>query len=596
MQIWNSIRTPIVVAGAMAALLLGSLAQAQVFDQVPSDALAVLRIKNVDAVSKKAGKLARGLGLDQISPELGDPLGALEDKAHMGKGVDKNGDLAMVLEDPDKHGEGDKSLLILVPVDDYKAFLSNFKATESVGDVTKATPVDGDEDVFVAHWGKFAAMSPNKDLVAKKPDGLKLEGAVAKEAASRDAIIYANVVALRDKALPELKKAREEMVSQAEKQLTDAGGDSLKPFAPVLGVLLNEYMDAIEEVLNDCRGAVLGVNLSDEGVSISIVSDFEPDSAIGKMAREIKNTDKPLLAGLPDKKYFAFGGSVNNPEASAKLLDNVLEPIKAELAKIKEAKKFLPALDSLQKNAAATSGVSFGWVAPTGALGTESVLQQVEVIHGDATAIHATQRQMFEAMGDLLKELPQQPKSSTSLKFDPDAKTVDGVKLDAYETKTAIDEQTPEGAMAKQIMTMVYGPNGQTGVVGEVDAKTLLLVQGGSDQLIADSVAAAKNGSDAVSDRASVKAVAGELPKKRAAEVYVDLGAIGNFVIQGAKQQGMAINVKLKPNLPPVGMTASSDGSAIRCDVFIPNTLLEGLGAAVIQTMQQAKEGPGGGL
>ncbi len=75
MQIQNSIRSPLVVAGVVAALLLAGRAQAQVMDQVPSDALAVLRIKDLDAVSKKAGKMAKELGLDQMSPELGDPLG-----------------------------------------------------------------------------------------------------------------------------------------------------------------------------------------------------------------------------------------------------------------------------------------------------------------------------------------------------------------------------------------------------------------------------------------------------------------------------------------------------------------------------------------
>ncbi len=350
------------------------------------------------------------------------------------------------MEDPDKYGEGDKAVMMLVPVDDYKAFLGNFKATESVGDLTKATPVEGNEDVYVAHWGKFAAMSTNKDLLAKKPAGLKLKGVVAREAATRDAIVYANVAVLRAKALPALKKLREEMVGQVEKQFADTGGEAFKKFAPVLGVVLNEYMDAIEEVLNDTQGAMLGVNLTSDGVSTTILADFEPDSFLGKLAHEMKNTDKPLLAGLPDRKYFAFGGSTNNPETSSRLLTRILDPIKAELVKIDEAKKFLPALDSMQKSAASTSGLSFGWVVPTGAAGAESMLQQVEIVRGDAKAIHESQRQMVQAMGDLFKAIPQQ-KDGPSFKFDlkPDAMTVDGVKMDTYESKTEVSEDSPQG-------------------------------------------------------------------------------------------------------------------------------------------------------
>jgi hypothetical protein len=598
MQIRRSVRRHLAVAGVAMALLLAGRANAQVLDQVPSDALAVLKIKDLDAVSKKAARMAKDLGLDQVSPEFGDPLGALEDAAHLGKGVDKKGDLAVVMEDPDKFGgNSEKSVLILVPIDDYKAFLGNFKATESVGEVTKATPVDGDEDVYVAHWGSFAAISPSKEIVAGKPRGLKLEGVIAKEAESKDAIIYANVVALRAKALPELKKAREQMVSQFEKQVSDTGGDAFKQFTPVIHVVLNEYMDAIEQVLNDARGAVLGVNLGAEGISTTMLSDFEPDSAIGKLAGEVKNTDKPLLAGLPDRKYFAVGGSVNNPELSAKLLDDVLGPIKVELAKIDQAKKFIPAIESFQKSASSTTGAAAGWVAPVGALGAESVLQQVAVLHGDAKAIHESQRELIGAMDDLFKSMPQQ-KDAPSFKFElkPDARTVDGVKLDTYETKTEISEDNPTGAQVKQIMAMVYGPNGQTGVLGEVNAKTLVSIQGGSDELISQAVAAAKDNTDTVSQQAGLKAVAGELPKNRAYVAYLDLGTIVGTVIRDAKGMGLPVNVKLQPNLPPIGMAAGSEGSAFRVDVFIPNTLVQGMVAAYMQAQQQMKNGPGGGL
>ena len=40
------------------------------------------------------------------------------------------------------------------------------------------------------------------------------------------------------------------------------------------------------------------------------------------------------MAGLPtaNRKYFAFGGMVNDPEVSAKLMGDLLDPIGKELA------------------------------------------------------------------------------------------------------------------------------------------------------------------------------------------------------------------------------------------------------------------------
>ncbi len=142
---------------------------------------------------------------------------------------------------------------------------------------------------------------------------------------------------------------------------------------------------------------------------------------------------------------------------------------------------------------------------------------------------------------------------------------------------------------------MVYGPDGQKGVVGEVDAKTLLVVQGGPKQLIDDSVAAAKADSDTLGEQTGVKAVASELPRNRAVVLYVDLGEIVSTGIRFAKGQGLPVNVKLRPNLPPIGMTAGSEESAIRVDVFIPDTLIQGMVAAGMQAQQQ-QNGPGGGI
>ena len=44
------------------------------------------------------------------------------------------------------------------------------------------------------------------------------------------------------------------------------------------------------------------------------MAEFEPSSYLGKLAAGIKNTDGPLTAGLPDRRYFVFGGSSSDPK------------------------------------------------------------------------------------------------------------------------------------------------------------------------------------------------------------------------------------------------------------------------------------------
>ena len=60
-----------------AALLLAMCAlqaRAQVLKQVPSDAMVVIKVNNLQATSGKVGALAKQFGIDQILVPLADPL------------------------------------------------------------------------------------------------------------------------------------------------------------------------------------------------------------------------------------------------------------------------------------------------------------------------------------------------------------------------------------------------------------------------------------------------------------------------------------------------------------------------------------------
>jgi len=235
-------------------------------------------------------------------------------------------------------------------------------------------------------------------------------------------------------------------------------------------------------------------------------------------------------------------------------------------------------------------------IAPTGALGQESVIQQVVVIQGDAPAIHAGERQMMQATADLMKLIPQQQGFKTGFEYKPGAKNVAGVALDSYETKINGDENNPEVAQIKQIMAMVHGPFGQTGVMGEIDPKTVVMVQGGNDQLVSDAVASAKAKTPAPASSAqNVKAVASHLPQNRTAEFYIEVDNIVTTGLRYAKGFGVGGNMKLQGDLPPIGAAVATDNSAIRVDGFIPLDLVKGLVAFGMDAQKQINK-PGGGL
>jgi len=91
------------------ALFISALAvRADVLDQVPGDALVVLKIKDLDGASRKIAGWAKTIGIDQQDPAWADPLGAIADKTHLGKGVKRDGDLAIAMLDPAKVGSTER--------------------------------------------------------------------------------------------------------------------------------------------------------------------------------------------------------------------------------------------------------------------------------------------------------------------------------------------------------------------------------------------------------------------------------------------------------------------------------------------------------
>jgi len=597
MRIRRQVTTTIVAV--LIGLFLCASARAQqagVLDQVPGDALVVVRVKNLSETNKKLAKYMKELGLDQMQPELADPLGALQQQGHLQKGLNTNGDLAFAFLNPEAFGgDPEKSMVFVFPVTDFKAFVGNFKDPKEEGGVTKASPPDGGEDVYLAQWGNFAAVSPAKEVLAKKPTGVKLQGAIAKEADANDLIVYANMNSIRPLVLPHIKDGRQMLMAQVDDAMNNIG-DAGKKFAPVVRALVNQIANVTEGFLNDSTGVTLGFSLGDAGVTSTLLADFKPDSYAGKLVAQQKNTNQPLTTGLPDRTYFAFGGTVQDPQVATRVFSDFLDPITKELANIPEGKSINTAVEAFKKTIGATTGNSMGWVAPS-APGQESLFQQIVVMHGDAAAIQAGERQMMQSMADLMKMVPQQQGMSSSFEMKQGAKNVAGVSLDAYEQKFNLDDKNPQAAQLKQIMSMIYGPNGQSGVMGQVGPKTFIVVQGGTDQLISDAIGAAKgNAAPGGAAAQSVKSVASHLPQNRTAEFYVEVDNIVNTGLKFAKANGFAPgNLKLQGDLPPIGAACASEQNAVRVDGFIPLDLVKGLVAFGIEAQKQMGK-PGGGL
>lgn len=648
------------------ALAVAPLARGQVLDLVPSDAVAVVKVKNVGAVSTKAAQFFTTLGVAAFKPEFADPLGALQEKSGIKNGLNRDGDFAVAVMLPKGQqgggnaappaegafndtdtghtvilaqdqqggaaapapapggrrrggGMGQPSPVVLIPVSDYAAFLTNFQgAQELEGGLTQVTVPNNPRPQFVAHWGNYAAVSPNKALVSQKPAGVKPSPVVAKEMDAKDIVVYVNTPELKKTVLPLLQSRRQQLIDEVK---TSVARDPVaSKFSNLVNQSLAHYLDLAESFLRDSNGAAFSINLNDAGINLSALSDFAAESPMGKSVAQMKPTDQPLLAGVPTGKYIFYGGFQLSPQTANALVDHWIAPSLEAFKKDNpggaagNGQAMTQALDAAKRASAAIKSVSFAMPAPQAAIGTESLIQGFMVIHGDAKAYTAANKQFFTAFNSVLGDANAANAAPPANNAQPDAnkpadananklpfkasgelkenaKTVDGVTLDQFTMHFTADPSTPEGAMLQQNIATMYGPNGLNTVWGPVTDNAAVVVYGGSDPLISKAIAAAKADDTALAKQENVKAVDAQLPENRIAVGYFALDELVTTVVFYAKQFGLPANVQLPPDLPPLAGAVATEGSAARVEGTIPTQLIQSITAAVLQTMQQMQGG-----
>lgn len=581
-------------AAAAAAASAASGQQNQVLQYVPDQALAVLKIGNLQQLSKKVAKWAGDVGLAAAAPPLADPLGSLKNELKIKQGLNDNGDCAIVFVDPKAAGGNqEQAVLVLIPVSDYQAFLKNYAGAQTQGEIATFKPEGAPQEYFAAKWGNYAAVAMTKDLLNKKPAGLKLPAATMKEAGARDAILWANMPKLREMALPHLKEAREQAMREIDQNITNSTDPNApKQFGPVIKALANQALNIAEGFMRDSDSALLSLNVSDDGIRLAGLSEFRQGSYAGNLAQQLKDSKGSLVSGLPQRKYFVVAGAVTDSPALSKAAGDLLAPIAKELANVKGGQQFADAVNAVQQSIAATKGISMGYVMPEGQLGQEGLVQAVSVARGDAPKIAQTTKQFLKGYGAIFQNLPKEA-GQVNFSVQEGAKTVGDVKFDKFTLDMKVGDPAQQEQM-KMVMGLVYGPGGAGGLMGVVNPNTFLTVQGGTDKLLEDAVASAKAGKANDNVIPNMAMVDKNLPDNRFFAEYIALDNIARTALKAAEQFGMPFKMQIQPDLPPLGFAAAAEGNAVRGDLFIPTKTVQSLVAAGMQAAMQMQGGQPG--
>jgi hypothetical protein len=244
-----------------------------------------------------------------------------------------------------------------------------------------------------------------------------------------------------------------------------------------------------------------------------------------------------------------------------------------------------------EKMLTSIKSVEFGLIAPPQGTGiTPGLVRGIVVMNGDAKTIQDSKRKSMAGQEAFMKATRNQ---GLDLKVTSQAttKTIEGVQLDQYQMVFTIDPKSLPAAM--QILQVLNG-KGVTSLAGAVNDKTFVSTTSLDDAQVQAAIVAAKQGQSPLTSLDTFKAASEQLPKSRIAVGYIALDNILSTAFDIAAQMGAAVPLKVPADLPPIGVSISSEGSTVRFDACIPSILIENMVSLRIQAaMQQgARRGP----
>ncbi len=187
-------------------------------------------------------------------------------------------------------------------------------------------------------------------------------------------------------------------------------------------------------------------------------------------------------------------------------------------------------------------------------------------------------------MGQMQEEGMDMGMGSMQMKYEEGVKEVAGVNFDKLSTD--MDPEQQQNSPAAMPMRMLFGPEGPTTYLGQVEDK-LLMVSGLSDQQIAAVIESVQGDSAPLADDAGVRMVLDQLPENRSAVFFFRPDELVRSGVGLSRQMGMNLPIQMPEDLPPIGFAAAPAENSLRTEGFLAKDLISALIVAALQAQQQ---------
>lgn len=586
-----------------AALLCGlaGLCQAappEVVDRVPTSAAGVIMVRNI------GDSFDRIKHIVEMFPKEGDDQGPLGEITSLldTPGFNKNGSAAMVMltgADGTVSADLPPDRLMIVPVSSYADFVKHFGGN-GAEKVTKIEIKPGQASFARDIGGGFAALSDKQEIVeafegkaGQTAAHGKLLGKVGGRIADDSNVLAVGVVkALR----PMIQNAIDSVKQQAEIIPLMAGGNPQAASGAAGAVsIITSVMEGFEK---DGQAGVIGVNITDAGIALDVGAQFTEGSEVSKFF-VAEGKSSRLIGSLPNQPFY-FAGALDSGNAGLKqIMKNAAkQSADAAAAAAKANDPNAPAPTEAPSAIASLMGDLDNQTGTAIMFGQSPALLSGLFLNTSGYVEGKEPQKLLASYRDGLQKANgvRNGPVTTKVDYTKDFVKIGDTSVDKWKMALEIDPADPMSSQAKQIMTVLFGPAGPTGLTAP-SKNGVVSVVGTNQQLLTSALEAANTGKG-LGENEQLKAAAGHLPANRSAELYIGVGPIMESVTGFMALMGGGPNFQVPEKLSPIAIGAAMDNGGAQFRVFVPTDVVKTLGDLAKSTQEQnepAGEAPAGG-
>lgn len=580
-----------------------SRAAGSILDVVPADAWGAVGVNNLDEFDTEVMRLGQKLGL----PIMFAPSGLIQMGLNITQGFNPAGGIgAIVLNGAKYPGAATWGMfqgfpvpvVLAIAASDSKALIQSMSGKETEDPNVSAVTLQG-ESVFAVVKGGYVLIGPDVEILKS----LVVEGAAAtqmatealkpgfvKQATSSKVFIYVNAKPVLATYGPVLKGVLAFAAAAAQGAQAGAGT------GPALMMMGSSYIDVLSKQVDKL---LIFLDLEPNGLHLSALATFQPNTLLGKVFAAAKPSGKPLLAGLPGGTFIvAAAQEQTGTEFAQQLADMFLKPyldamrasgqpaMAAAASQQAELTSVRIQLAKLQKTVQMAA-----YALPKGEEGSLAI-----VLTGQFTDTAKAYELIKQNVNSEVQSAgEQQPKVKDFLQavtYTEAAETVEGVKVhtllvDLTQLPKLLDVPENKANEAIKVIKVLFGSDGLKVRIA-VGEKNIIATLGGGETFLKDALAAAKSGKAPLATQPAVVKVSERLPKDRVSVMYISAENLLRVVDRVSKAVG-------EPGLPfqagetsaPLVLAVIGDPLGLHVTLYVPTELAVSVRGMINQAQMQ---------